>query len=236
MTPPSMIQCWLIPYPTVSLDSLAKTLEHKECQITTHSPFELEDIDFTSLSPNDCPDIMFIDGGSEVSHSRRMCRHLRDNGYKGFLLLASQDSTTQGRVKSLKAGADDLCVKPYSSHSIREKVLEYIDLEKKNQSAKKYSFDDLMLDTKEGVLHSKGGKQIKLTQIESKLMKTFLKQSQKLCSKEWLTAEVWKIHFDTKTNFLSVSISGLRKKISKISKKPYIHTVRGKGYKLDIDP
>ena len=48
--------------------------------------------------------------------------------------------------------------------------------------------------------------------------------------------QVWDFHFDPQSSVIDTHISRLRKKIDKGFDNPLLHTVRGMGYRLGIDP
>jgi DNA-binding response OmpR family regulator len=58
----------------------------------------------------------------------------------------------------------------------------------------------------------------------------------KVVEKEELADKVWGIKFDTQTNFINVYVSYLRKKISEVTDREYIQTVRKRGFILMSNP
>lgn len=50
-----------------------------------------------------------------------------------------------------------------------------------------------------------------------------------------IASQVWDINFDSDTNVIDVAIRRLRIKIDDDFDTKLIHTVRGMGYRLDID-
>jgi two-component system OmpR family response regulator len=51
-----------------------------------------------------------------------------------------------------------------------------------------------------------------------------------------LLEEVWDYRFDPHTSLIDTHISRLRKKIDESFDKPLLHTVRGSGYRLSVEP
>ena len=95
-------------------------------------------------------------------------------------------------------------------------------------------FDDLKLDTWSNVVE-RAGQQITLTAKEYTLLELFMRNPNKVLSREYIATQVWGIDFDTGTNFIDVYVNYLRKKIEKGFKKKLIHTVIGMGYTLRND-
>ena len=92
-------------------------------------------------------------------------------------------------------------------------------------------FDDLKLDTWSKTAE-RAGKQIALTAKEYTLLELFMRNPNKILSREYIAEKVWEIGFDTGTNFIDVYVNYLRKKIEKDFKSKVIHTVIGMGYIL----
>jgi two-component system copper resistance phosphate regulon response regulator CusR len=67
------------------------------------------------------------------------------------------------------------------------------------------------------------------------LLELFMRNPNKLLSRDYIAEEVWGIDFDTGTNFIDVYMNYLRKKIEKDFKRKLIHTVIGMGYILRND-
>ena len=95
-------------------------------------------------------------------------------------------------------------------------------------------FDDLKLDTWSN-LAERGGHQISLTAKEYTLLELFMRNPNKVLSREYIAEQVWDIDFDTGTNFIDVYVNYLRKKIEKGFNKKLIHTVIGMGYTMRND-
>ena len=47
-----------------------------------------------------------------------------------------------------------------------------------------------------------------------------------------LLENVWDYHFDPQTNVIDVHISRLRRRSTRVLRKPLLHTVRGAGYMI----
>ena len=95
-------------------------------------------------------------------------------------------------------------------------------------------FDDLKLDTWSSVAE-RAGNQITLTAKEFALLELFMRHPNKVLSREYIAEQVWKIDFDTGTNFIDVYVNYLRNKIEKGFKNKLLHTVIGMGYILKSD-
>jgi len=93
------------------------------------------------------------------------------------------------------------------------------------------AFSDLKLDTWDKTAERAGNK-IVLTAKEYVLLELFMKNPNKLLSREYITEKVWGLNFDTGTNMVDVYVNYLRNKVQKGYSTKLIHTVIGMGYIL----
>jgi two-component system, OmpR family, copper resistance phosphate regulon response regulator CusR len=164
-----------------------------------------------------------------------LCRQLRSTDIQTPILILSALDQVQNKVAGLKAGADDYLIKPFHFSELLARIEAL--LRRQNISQEKdhtLVFDDLKLDTWSN-LAERGGQQISLTAKEYTLLELFMRNPNKVLSREYIAEQVWGIDFDTGTNFIDVYVNYLRKKIEKDFKKKLIHTVIGMGYTLRND-
>ena len=141
----------------------------------------------------------------------------------------------QNKVSGLKAGADDYLVKPFHFSELLARIEALLRRQNvKPEEDHTLIFDDLKLDTWSNIAE-RAGNQIVLTAKEYTLLELFMRHPNKVLSREYIAEQVWKIDFDTGTNFIDVYVNYLRNKIEKGFKNKLIHTVIGMGYILKID-
>jgi DNA-binding response OmpR family regulator len=93
----------------------------------------------------------------------------------------------------------------------------------------KLKIADLEMDLKTKAV-TRGNKKIDLTAKESLLLETFLKNRDKLLTRDFIIEQVWGIDFDPNTNIIDVYVNYLRKKIDKDFEPKLIHTKFGFGF------
>ena len=177
-------------------------------------------------------DLLILDVMLPDINGIELCRQTRQNGYKKPILMLSALDQVQNKVSGLKAGADDYMVKPFHFSELLAR-LEAL-LRRQNSNAEEdhiLTFEDLKLDTW-GNVAERAGQQITLTAKEYTLLELFMRNPNKILSREYIAEKVWEIGFDTGTNFIDVYVNYLRKKIEKDFKGKLIHTVIGMGYIL----
>lgn len=166
-----------------------------------------------------------------------LCRQIRRNDTTTPILILTALDQINNKVEGLKAGADDYLVKPFHFSELLariEALLRRQMINRNSNNDQTLTFDDLKLDTWSNVVE-RAGIPITLTAKEYTLLELFMRNPNKILSREYIGEEVWKIDFDTGTNFIDVYVNYLRKKIEKGFKSKLIHTVIGMGYILRAD-
>jgi len=180
-------------------------------------------------------DLLILDVMLPDINGIELCRQIRLTDTKTPIMMLPAVDQVQNKVSGLKAGADDYLVKPFHF----SELLARIEALLRRQSVAVTEdhtliFNDLKLDTWSNVAE-RGGNQITLTAKEFTLLELFMRHPNKVLSREYIAEQVWKIDFDTGTNFIDVYVNYLRNKIEKGFKNKLIHTVIGMGYILKGD-
>jgi len=163
-----------------------------------------------------------------------LCRTIRDRDTETPILMLTALNQVHDKVSGLKAGADDYLVKPFHFSELLARIEALMRRNKIKEEDHLLTFDDLRLDlwTKTA---ERDNKKIALTVKEYTLLELFMRNPNKILSREYIAEQVWEIGFDTGTNFIDVYVNYLRKKIEKDFKGKLIHTVIGMGYILKQD-
>lgn len=178
-------------------------------------------------------DLIILDVMLPIINGIALCRQIREHQVHVPVLMLSALGTIDDKVNGLKAGADDYLLKPFHFNEL----LARIDALMRRQHAvantdeHTISFEDLKLNTWDKTAE-RAGKQIALTAKEYALLELFLRNPNKLLSREYITERVWGLNFDTGTNMVDVYVNYLRNKMQKGFDKKLIHTIIGMGYIL----
>lgn len=154
---------------------------------------------------------------------------LRQFSQVPVIFLSAKDQILD-RVKGLELGADDYLAKPFSYIELLARIRSLLRRQQL-QSENILSVSDLQLDLIQHKV-SRAGKPIELTKKEFDLLRFLLQHRDQIISRRQIASEVWRINFDTDTNFIDVAIRRLRNKIDDMNELKLIHTIRGLGYKL----
>jgi DNA-binding response OmpR family regulator len=155
---------------------------------------------------------------------------LRDQkNHVPVLLLTAKDKVLD-KAHGLNSGADDYLVKPFAFVELIARVRALL---RRPQQAvdSKLEYEDVVLDT-ENMLAERKGTSIELTAKEFALLEYFMRNSERVISKDALINHVWSYDADVLPNTVEVYVGYLRAKIDKPfnGSRPLIHTRRGFGY------
>ena len=203
------------------LDPIWPRLESKGMRITLAASQRSA----IELARENLPDLVIVDG--TVSRSAgRLCRSLRRATPHSALLLLTDEN---GLVEDIPCEMQ--MRKPFTARKLTARIDKIL----KQHAPKLLRVGDLILDPATRVVQGPKGKQ-KLRPKECDLLMVLMERAGETVSREELMEEIWNTEYLGDTRTLEVHVCWLRKKIEVDPKHPrYVRTVRGKGYRLDID-
>lgn len=163
-----------------------------------------------------------------------VCRQLRTANKSISILMLSALGAIDDKVTGLNSGADDYLVKPFHFKELLariEALLRRHQPQVTKTDKQILSYDDITLNIYSKEVH-RAGIPITLTAKEFTLLELFLRNPNRLLSRQYIAENAWDINFDTGTNVIDVYINFLRNKIEKGFDKKLIHTKINMGYIL----
>jgi DNA-binding response OmpR family regulator len=182
------------------------------------------------LTDSDTFDLIITDIIIPKISGLEFCRRLRQNKNFTPVIMLTALGLTSDKINGFDAGSDDYLVKPFDFDELLARIKVSINRSQSvNEKSKYLAYSDLKLnlDTKEV---NRGSKQIGLTAKEYSLLEFFMRNKDRVISKEEISEKVWDLSFDTGTNIIEVYVSYLRNKIDKDFQVKLIHTKKGIGY------
>lgn len=177
------------------------------------------------------PALMVVDRNLPGMEGSEFVAKMRELGYDMPVMFLTARDKESDLVEGFNSGGDDYMTKPFSS---KELLLRIGALLKRSgaTSNNKVKYKDLILDVQKREL-SIEDQLIGLTNLEFKLLYTFVKNPHQPLDRDFLRDEVWgddSMNFHDKT--INVAMNRLKKKIDPSGGKEYFVPVWGVGYKL----
>jgi len=159
-----------------------------------------------------------------------VCHELRDKRINTPILMLTARDTVDDRVRGLDSGADDYLVKPFALNELRARLRALLRRDSPDK-ANVLAVDDLALDP---LTHrvTRAGQSIDLTAKEYALLEYFMRNPDRLISREMAESHVWSYDYEGVSNVIDVYVRRLRRKIDDPFPTKLIETVRGAGYRL----
>lgn len=151
------------------------------------------------------------------------------------IIIISGREEEHNKILALGLGADDYLTKPFSIHLLHSKLKALIRRNNKYQQEEKMEVVEgpFCLDKNTMEIY-KNGELLSLTSKETKLLKIFLENPNRIYTKEQLYEAVWNDSV-VDDNTIMVYVKRLRKKIEEDPKTPvHLLTVWGIGYQFKV--
>jgi len=164
----------------------------------------------------------------------RIIQSVREAGRQTPVLFLTARDSVDDRVKGLELGADDYLVKPFAFAELLARVRTLLRRSSGPILSDQIKVADLILDLPRRRA-TRGGQRINLSHKEFCLLELLVRHQSEVLPRSLIASEVWDMNFDSDTNVIDVAIRRLRAKIDDDFQPKLIHTVRGMGYKLDVE-
>ena len=176
-------------------------------------------------------DLIILDVMMPGMNGIEVCRQLRESNSDVPVLMLTALGSVDDKVLGLNSGADDYLVKPFHFKELLARIEAMLRRHQPayNQQKNILSFEDISLDTYSKTVR-RADKDIQLTAKEFTLLELFLKNTNRLLSRQYIAENAWDVSFDTGTNVIDVYVNFLRNKIEKGFDRKLIHTKIGMGY------
>ncbi len=157
-------------------------------------------------------------------------KEIRDLGIQTPILFISVKNSIEDKTKLFEVGADDYISKPFSPAELVMRVKALLR-RPYGITPETYTLDDLTIDRASQEVKVEG-ETIYLTKKEYMIIECMAQRCGQIVTRSHLIETVWDNDTNPFSNTIEAHIRNVRKKIEK-NKKRYIHTVPGRGYKLD---
>ena len=219
------------------VDDEVEILELIEAYITGgHTVFKFNNPLDALAGPLEQIDLAILDIMMPGMDGLTLCRKIRERHTFPIIMLTARDGDTD-KIGGLTLGADDYVVKPFSPLELLARInaqLRRVRLLSSPDNAK----DSPVLEIRGLRVDSQAhtcslyGKEVVLTPTEFSILLLLCQNKGRVISSERIFESVWDEDDYEGNNTVMVHIQKLRKKLGD-TKKDYIQTVWGVGYKIE---
>jgi DNA-binding response OmpR family regulator len=176
------------------------------------------------------PDLVILDVMLPGRDGFELLGVIRRSCSAGVVMLTARDGVAD-RVQGLTRGADDYVLKPFALVELIARVLAV--LRRVRPGGGTVAVGDLLINEDVSVVR-RDDQLIELTETERRVLSYLAGQQGRVVSKTQILTAVWGYDgFDE--NLVEVHVSSLRRKLEAGGAR-VVHTVRGRGYLLGVQP
>jgi DNA-binding response OmpR family regulator len=186
-------------------------------------------------------DLVLLDLGLPDIDGLDVCRQLRDNGYRGGIIILTARDGEMDLVVGLDVGADDYLAKPFGLSVLLARVRA---LFRRNGIDAESAVGPAVLSPAtppSGVRVDVdarrlwvGDTELPVTSKEFDVMALLDSKRGAVISREQLINDVWDENWFGSTKTLDATIGRLRQKLEEVEAPARITTVRGVGFRLEV--
>lgn len=180
-------------------------------------------------------DVAVIDWMLPGRDGPAICRAIRSARLQMSLLMLTARGQVEDRVSGLDSGADDYMVKPFAFEELlaRVRALSRRFIGEGGDTQEMRS-GELVMDLRSHTAR-RGDHILDLTATEWNLLEFFMRHPGQALSRQQILDHVWSYERDVQPNMVDVYVSYLRRKLDLPGRPDPICTVRGVGYRFEVD-
>lgn len=177
-------------------------------------------------------DLIILDNTLPKKSGAEVCREIRLHKKTLPIIILSVLSETSKKVELLEMGADDYLTKPFSFQELLARIKTVLRRPQQIQDEVLH-VDGLEMDLRRNLV-KRDTVSINLTRKQFMLLEYLMRHQGTVVTRGMLMEHVWETDVDPFSNTIETHILSLRKKIKvKNSHPELIHTIPGRGYKID---
>lgn len=184
----------------------------------------------------DIYDLIILDVMLPKMNGFEILNKVRKEKIKSKIIMLTAKNLLEDKLNGFEKGADDYLTKPFHMEELIARV--NVQLRKNTeQIIKDYiEIGDIRLNVKTtNLLCITTNESIDIVCKEFLLLEYFMQNPEQIISKERLYEKVWGFENDAESNNLEAYLSFIRKKLKIIGSTMQIKSIRGLGYKLEVN-
>lgn len=204
---------------------LSELLTDAGYKVTTAS----DGLDGITKFREQCYSLVLLDIMMPKIDEYTVCQLIRSESDVPVIMLTALDEE-QAQIKAFELKVDDYITKPFSLKLVLMRIQAVLRRSKRVEELEKttmLSFQDIQLDPVSRDVHCGSGS-VTLTHIEFDLLELFLRNPNRVFTRDSLLNQVWGYDFVGDEKVVNIHIMNLRRKLGQ----NLIDTIRGVGYRL----
>ena len=177
-------------------------------------------------------DVIILDVMMPKLNGFEVLKILRDKGIDTPVIMLTAKSTAEDKINGLDLGADDYLAKPFNTEELLARIRALLRRKPSYKKEDILTFGDLSLDVNTATLSS-GDKKVSLMNKELQIMVLLMNKQGSIVSLDEISKSAWDIDAYSTSENVWVFVSYLRKKISQVSSKVKLTSIRYQGYYLE---
>ena len=178
------------------------------------------------------PALVLLDLKLPKIPGREVCRTIRGEAPAVPLIVLSASTDEVDKVLLLELGADDYVTKPFSPKELLARVHSVMRRLQGPKEVDQYSFGNIAVDFNRMVL-TREGVEVPVTPQEFKILKYFVRNVERVISRDELLNQVWGFNCYPSTRTVDNHLVKIRQKLEADPENPrHFKTVHGAGYKF----
>lgn len=180
-------------------------------------------------------DFILLDLGLPDNDGLMVLKESKEQGVESAFIILTARSGEDDKVKGLEMGADDYLSKPFSLPELQARM-QAIMRRKHGLKSNTLDIKDFRMDINNRTVHHNGNL-VNLTKKEFDILHYLALNRNRVLTRMQLTEHIWGdvLEDDYDSNYIDVHIKNLRKKLSAHSGIEWFETVRGIGYRFNIE-
>jgi DNA-binding response OmpR family regulator len=204
-------------------------------QIGLSSEFEVDSVDNAGAAREALKrgriDLVIMDVGLPDMDGREAVRLVRQDGYRGPVIMLTAQTSDADVVTGLDAGANDYVSKPFKFAVLLARIRAQLRSHEASEDAI-FKIGPYTFRPGAKMLVSEKGSKLKLTEKETAILRFLYRAGQKVVSRDILLQEVWGYNAAVTTHTLETHVYRLRQKIESNPSSARILVTEPGGYKL----
>ena len=211
-------------------DAISETLKKENFDVTIiQNGEEGEDEALTGIY-----DLILLDIMLPKKNGFEILNSIKSEKIGTPVIILTAKSEIYDKLNGLENGADDYITKPFHMKELVARIKVVLKRNANVENTNCLEFGNLKLDLGTGEISSQN-KKMAINGKELDLLEVLMVNKSQIVTRELLTDKIWGYDSNAEYNTIEVYISFLRKKLKLLNSNVKIKTVRGIGYKVEVE-